>query len=218
AIGEEINAYSLLTEQDAAFIIVGNLTLPAVLRNFDIAHELGQLLLHYKIEFTHLTRKEHKAIENEANRFAGAFLLPEEAFLEDMNSIASRTNPDAYIDLKEKWNTSLQVLGYRAMHLGLLDAKKHSNFYAKLNRKSYSKREQLDETLAVQKPQKVKTIIDFISKQNIINMHNMLEKDWKVEVEFLHLLTRIDTNFFKQYIVQEEDFELIQVNDFMPKT
>src|SRR5699024_10998633 len=124
-----------------------------------------------------------------------------------MNSIASITNPDAYIELKEKWKTSLQVLGYRAMHLGLLDAKKHRNVYANLHRKYTLKRELLDESLAIQKPQKVKTIIDFISKQNIINMHNMLEKDWKVEVEFLHLLTGIDTNFFKQYIVQEEDFE-----------
>ena len=217
AIGEEIDAYSLWTQQDRPFIILGNLKRSAVRRNFDIAHELGHLLLHYKIEFTHLTRKEHKAIENEANRFAGAFLLPEEAFLEDMNSIASITNPDAYIDLKEKCKTSLQVLGYRAMHLGLLDAKKHRNFYANLHRKSYLKREPLDETLPIQKPQKVKTIIDFISNEKIINIHEMLEKDWKVEIEFLHLLTGIDTNFFKQYIVQEEDFELIQVNNFMPK-
>ncbi len=60
------------------------------------------MLLHYKVEFTNLNRKEHKAIENEANLFAGAFLLPEESFLEDLRTIARVTNPDSYIDLKKE--------------------------------------------------------------------------------------------------------------------
>lgn len=99
-IGEDIDAYSLWTNKERPFIILGNLKRSAVRRNFDIAHELGHLLLHYKVEFTNLNRKEHKAIENEANLFAGCFLLPEKAFLEDMEAIASVTNPDAYMDLK----------------------------------------------------------------------------------------------------------------------
>lgn len=213
-IGEEIDAYSLWTKKDRPFIILGNLKRSAVRRNFDLAHELGHLLLHYKVEFTHLNRKEHKNMEDEANLFAGAFLLPEEAFLEDINAISYVTNPDAYLDLKKKWKTSLQVLGYRAAHLGILDAKKHRNFYAALHRKGYLKREPLDDILPIQKPQKVKTIIDLIVKKEIIDIHEMMERDWMVEIEFFHRLTGIDISFFNKYLVSEQDFELVYVNDF----
>ncbi|MCZ0704477.1 Zn-dependent peptidase ImmA (M78 family)/DNA-binding XRE family transcriptional regulator [Natronobacillus azotifigens] len=213
SIGEEIDAYSLWTETDRPFIMLGNLKRSAVRRNFDIAHELGHLLLHYKVEFTNLDRKEHKALENEANLFAGAFLLPEEAFLEDMNAVVSVTNPDAYIDLKKKWTTSLQVLGYRALHLGVFDAKKHRNFYAALHRKGYLKKEPLDEVLPIQKPQKVKSILDFIVKKGLIKMDRMIEKDWMVEIDFFHRLTGIDKNFYHNYIVTERDFELIKVDE-----
>lgn len=212
-IGEEIDAYSLWTKQDRPFIILGNLKRSAVRRNFDIAHELGHLLLHYKVEFTNLNRKEHKAIENEANLFAGAFLLPEESFLEDLRTIARVTNPDSYIDLKKKWKTSLQVLGYRAANLGILDSKKHRNFYAALHRKGYLKREPLDESLSIQKPQKIKSIIDLVAKKGLIDIRKMMERDWMVEVPFFHRITGIDLEFFNNYINHNQGFELANVQE-----
>lgn len=213
SIGEEINAYSLWTEKQRPFIVLGNRKHSAVRRNFDLAHELGHLLLHYKVEFTHLDGKEHKNMEDEANLFAGAFLLPEEDFLEDLNTISFITNPDAYLDLKKKWKVSLQVLGYRAAHLGIMDAKKHRNFYASLHRKGYLKREPLDDLLPIQKPQKIKSIIDLIAKKGIIDIHKMLERDWMVEIDFLHRLTGIDKGFFTNYLVMDQDFELVHVNN-----
>ncbi|GAA0435786.1 XRE family transcriptional regulator [Lentibacillus halophilus] len=208
AIGEEIDAYSLWTNRERPFIILGNLKRSAVRRNFDIAHELGHLLLHYKLEFTHLDRKGHKAIEKEANQFAGAFLLPEEAFLEDMQTVARTTNPDAYTDLKTKYKTSMQVLGYRAASLDILDAKTHRNFYAALHRKGYLKREPIDEALQIQKPQKVKSIIDFVAKNGLIDIRKMIENDWMVETPFFHHITGIDSKFFNHYMVDDSQFDL----------
>lgn len=129
AIGDEIDAYSLWTNKDRPYIILGNIKRSSARRNFDIAHELGHLLLHYRTEFTSLDRKEHRTIEKEADLFAGIFLLPEDEFRADVKTIMHPTNPDAYIDLKEKWNVSLQVLGYRSAHLGLMTSKDHRNFY-----------------------------------------------------------------------------------------
>lgn len=212
-IGEEIDAYSLWTNQNRPFIILGNLKRSAVRRNFDIAHELGHLLLHFKVEFTNLDRKEHKSVENEANLFAGAFLLPEESFLEDIKSIDYITNPDAYLDLKKKWKTSLQVLGYRAANLGILDSKKHRNFYAALHRKGYLKIEPLDESLPIQKPQKVKSIIDLVAKKGMIDIREMIERDWMAEVQFFYRITGIDLDFFNNYINHDQHFELLNVKE-----
>lgn len=200
AIGENIDAYSLWTSQDRPFIILGNLKRSAVRRNFDLAHELGHLLLHYKVEFTHLDKDSYKEVEKEANRFAGAFLLPEAACLEDMRQIQRKTNPDAFIEIKKKWGTSLQVLGYRAVNLGLLTAKEHRNYYAALHRKGYLKQEPLDDIILIKRPQKIKSIIDLVIKKDVINFEKMLEKDWLIEIEFLYRLTGIDSDFFRNYI------------------
>lgn len=213
AIGEEIDAYSLWTNSDRPFIILGNMKRSSVRRNFDIAHELGHLLLHYKVEFTNLDTKEHKNIENEANLFAGAFLLPKKSFLQDMETVSRVTNPNAYLDLKKKWKTSLQVLGYRAANLGILDSKNHRNFYAALHRKDYLKREPLDESLSIQRPHKIKSIIDLVTKKELIDLREMMEKDWMVEVQFFNRITGIEVDFFNNYLKKDYDFELLHVEN-----
>ncbi|MCM3288916.1 ImmA/IrrE family metallo-endopeptidase [Paenibacillus sp. MER 180] len=213
AIGEEIDAYSLWTRNDRPYIILGNLKRSASRRNFDLAHELGHLLLHYQLEFVNLDRKEHKNIENEANMFAGALLLPEDEFSLDMKDVSRLTNPDDYVDLKKKWKTSLQVLGYRAANLGIIGAKEHRNFYASLHRKGYLKMEPLDDTNPIQKPMKIKTIIDFASKKGIVDIGHMIEHDWKVEVSFFHHLTGIDPSFFEKYMARNLDFDLQNVTE-----
>ncbi|MCR6524441.1 spr1629 family repressor/antitoxin [Lysinibacillus capsici] len=218
AIGEEIDAYSLWTSNERPYIILGNMKRSAARRNFDIAHELGHLLLHYRLEFNNLDRKEHKLIESEANLFAGAFLLPEDEFISDMRNIFSVTNPDAYIDLKKKWNTSLQVLGYRAANLGIIESKSHRNFYAALHRKGYLQREPLDEILPLQKPMKIKSIIDLVSKKGIIDIRQMIENDWKVEIPFFYQLTGIDSKFFDKYLATKQDFGLENVIDLSSHT
>ncbi|CEI80504.1 ImmA/IrrE family metallo-endopeptidase [Oceanobacillus oncorhynchi subsp. incaldanensis] len=218
AIGKEIDAYSLWTKQDRPFIILGNLKRSAARRNFDIAHELGHLLLHYRVEFTNLDRTEYKAIENEANQFAGAFLLPEHVMQGEFQTIARPTNPDAYIDLKKKWLVSIQVLGYQALNLGFLDAKKHRNFYAALHRKGYLKQEPLDEELPIQKPQKIKSIMDYAVKNSIIDIQRMMDIDWMAEIGFFYQLTGMEESFFSQYLQKKQDFELADVAEITSHT
>ncbi|WP_019914167.1 spr1629 family repressor/antitoxin [Paenibacillus sp. HW567] len=206
AIGEEIDAYSLWTQNNRAYIILGNMKRSAVRRNFDIAHELGHLLLHYRLEFANLDRKEHKMIENEANLFAGALLLPEDEFASDMKDVAHITNPDDYLDLKKKWKTSLQVLGYRAAQLGFMEPKAHRNFYAAMHRKKYLEREPLDKIIPIQKPKKIKAIIDLVSTRGLVDIGQMIEDTWKVELSFFHQLTGIDLSFFNKYMTRDLDF------------
>ncbi|MBW4084776.1 ImmA/IrrE family metallo-endopeptidase [Paenibacillus sp. S150] len=211
AIGEEIDAYSLWTLNDRPYIILGNMKRSAVRRNFDIAHELGHLLLHYRLEFANLDRKEHKMIESEANLFAGALLLPQDKFAADMQDIVHITNPDDYLDLKKKWKTSLQVLGYRATQLGLMEPRDHRNFYAAMHRKKYLEREPLDKIIPIQKPMKIKSIIDLVSKKGLVDIPQMIEQDWRAELPFFHQLTGIDPDFFNRYVKKDMDFDIHNV-------
>lgn len=193
--------------------MLGNQKRSAVRRNFDIAHELGHLLLHYRRDFANLERKEHKELEDEANLFAGAFLLPETAFKRDMVGIARPTNPDAYLDLKQKWMTSIQVLAYRAAKLNMLTPKEHRNFYAALHRRGYLKIEPLDDELPVQRPQKMQAILDLVARKDILDIRTMIEEDWKADIEFFHHLTGIEPAFFKKFMKSKRDYNMEQVTD-----
>ncbi|ECR2384729.1 ImmA/IrrE family metallo-endopeptidase, partial [Listeria monocytogenes] len=156
-MGASIDAYSTWTNQEKPFIILGNKKKSAVRRNFDLAHELGHLLLHYKIDMDSLTKDEHKKIEKEANDFAAFFLLPKEQFLKDFSIIKKKSNPESYLDLKMKYMVSIGSLEYRAYKLGLLTFEENRYFYATLNRKGYRKNEPLDEDIAIIRPGKVRS-------------------------------------------------------------
>lgn len=107
----------------------------------------------------------------------------------------------------------MQVLGYRAANLGILDTKNHRNFYAALHRNGYLKQEPLDETIPIQKPQKMKSIIDLVAKKGMIDVRQIIENDWMAETTFFHRLTGINMSFFNNYMIREQDFGLVNVTD-----
>jgi Zn-dependent peptidase ImmA (M78 family)/transcriptional regulator with XRE-family HTH domain len=77
-------------------------------RRFDAAHELGHLLMHPDCQ------PGDKEREREADRFAGAFLMPAESFTRECPSRLSWPHLRA---LKKRWGVSLQAIIYRAGEL-----------------------------------------------------------------------------------------------------
>lgn len=100
-------------------------------RRFSIAHELGHLILH--CDKKQITDR----MEDEADEFAGCFLMPERAIKEEL----IRKDTDYFIKMAEKWGVSPQALVERCCNLQLLgrnDAEckaKRSSLYQSLNRK-----------------------------------------------------------------------------------
>ncbi len=89
------DAYSAWSKDGRPFIILG-IGKSAVRRNFDLAHELGHLLLHASVDFMNLSKIESQDMEDQANLFASCFLLPEQRFREDFANIVGKrvSNPD----------------------------------------------------------------------------------------------------------------------------
>ncbi len=84
-------------------------------RRFSVLHELGHLTLH---------RDEiPDDKEDQANRFAGALLIPRAAFWREFPRPGRRYFDWAYlIEMKKRWGVSIQAIVVRARDLGLLDA------------------------------------------------------------------------------------------------
>ncbi|WP_375200629.1 helix-turn-helix domain-containing protein [Bacillus sp. RS11] len=197
-IGETIDAYSLWSEENRPYIFLGTIKKSAVRRNFDLAHELGHLLLHYKVEFTMQDKKAYKLLEDEANDFASAFLLPEEQFRKDCSTIVKRSNPDAYIDIKQKWLVSLQAIASRAFKLNIIDYQKYRYFYMSINKNGYKVIEPLDREIPINRPTKIKSILQLLFDNGLYTVSEIMD-ELKVDQIFLTLLTGIENEFFEKH-------------------
>lgn len=199
SIGDTIDAYSVWSEDDIPYIVIGNIKKSAVRRNFDLAHELGHLLLHYKTEFNMLDRSAYKLKEDEANLFASEFLMPVKEFTEDVLNVVKISNPNAYIELKEKWLVSLQAMAIRARNLDLMTHQQFRYFYMSVNKNGYRKKEPLDDVIPIEKPMKIKSILQLIFDKKIFDIEKLTD-ELKVNVKFLADITGIEEEFFEKFL------------------
>ena len=210
------DAYSIWSNTNRPFIILGT-GKTAVRRNFDLAHELGHLLLHRNIDFSTLSRDEFLEKESEANNFASYLLLPRENFIQDMASLVGKrvSNPDNYIDLKRKYTVSIQALEYRAFKLGLVSPSQHGYFYRLINKNNYKTFEKLDDEIIVKRPSKVRSMLNTILL-NVLTLES-LSSALKVDSRFLAHLLSVQPQFFDKYkktISDEDKFDnIIRLND-----
>ena len=88
---------------------------------FDMAHELGHILMHVWGENNDdISRDEFNAREKQANMFASALLLPQETFSKSVSAYPS--DVEFYKFLKKKWKVSIQAMMYRTRQLGIISA------------------------------------------------------------------------------------------------
>lgn len=198
-MGPCIDAYSTWINKDKPFIILGNIRKSAVRRNFDLAHELGHLLLHYEIDMDSLSKEEHQKIEKEAHSFASSFLLPEKEFLNDFQTILKKSNPESYLSLKMKYMVSIAALEYRAYKLGLLSFEENRYFYATLNRKKYRIVEPLDEDIPVIRPGKIRSLLNLIFKNHLISLNELIAS-YNIDRVFIENLFGLEKGFLSKYL------------------
>ena len=128
---------------------------------FDVAHELGHLILHRWIEPEELEDpKTLKLIEREADRFAGAFLLPRESFPNEVYS----SRLEAFVELKRRWKVSIQAMIYRCSDIGVIDENQFTNLYKQLSFRKWRTREPLDDPqhFPLEQPRLLKRAIEMV--------------------------------------------------------
>lgn len=146
-VASEIDAFSQRVwlgkgrKQGYVFIIALALGEKPIERlRFDMAHELGHILLHpWEDSNEDLDKGSFKARENQANMFASALLLPERAFTRDI--VAYATEIDYYRHLKKKWRVSMQAMMYRARQLGIITGNQFSYMMRQVSKNGWKRHE-----------------------------------------------------------------------------
>jgi len=148
------------------FVFVGNDKKSFFRRQFDAAHELGHILMHKDIDNQDLlTREEFKVMENQANKFASAFLLPKFAFKKTITS----TSLLHFIELKKYWYVSMAAMIYRSYDLGIIDERRYTSLQKQISMKKYRRREPLDDVYPVKKPTVLRRSIEMLLEHEVKN-------------------------------------------------
>jgi Zn-dependent peptidase ImmA (M78 family)/DNA-binding XRE family transcriptional regulator len=142
----------------------------AVKSRFDIAHELGHLILHSNIE--EITKENLKIIEKEANRFASAFLLPRSSFSQEIFS----SSLEQFMELKKRWKVSIQAMIYRCDDLELLSENQILYLRKQINHLGMTRRDSLDEIIPIEKPVIFEKAIIGIIENNLLSKADFEEK------------------------------------------
>lgn len=139
--GENVEAFSFWNGT-RPFIFMASDKESGVRLRYDLAHELGHLVLHRWVEQSEIDDPSRlKVVEAEANRFAGAFLLPKSSFPNEIYTLKL----DAFLPLKERWKVSIQSMVYRCKDLDIIDADQYLNLYKQISFRKWRKREPLDD-------------------------------------------------------------------------
>lgn len=169
---KKIDAFSVWFD-NKPYIFLGSTKDTNARIRFDIAHELGHLLMHadYFSEEDLNNKVIYEKIEKEADKFAGAFLLPKESFSKDIFS----TSIDHFIQLKNKWQTSLACMIYRCDDLSLLSDNQIKYLKDQMTKRLYWKKEPLDNTMIAESPFAHKQAIMLLLDNNIITKRQLIE-------------------------------------------
>ena len=135
-----------------------NYNRPIVIRNtsknsrsrarFDIAHELGHIILHHGIEPGIENDNENSGLEPEADQFASSFLLPRSAFYREFKKpLYNRFDWQNLIQMKGRWGVSLQALIRRAYDLGIIDSSMYRSAHITISKKGWRSNEPGEELI-----------------------------------------------------------------------
>lgn len=101
-------------DRDAARVIVIKKNAWGERKRFNLAHELGHMVLACNPRVN-----EEKA----AHRFAGAFLMPADVLRSEVGQHRSSISIGELVALKERFGVSIQALAYRCKELGIINQK-----------------------------------------------------------------------------------------------
>lgn len=162
---ENVEAFSFWSE-GRPFVFMASEKEVGVRSRFDLAHELGHLVLHGAVKQEEVLNKPRlKVIEREANWFAGAFLLPQQTFANEIYT----PRLDAFLSLKPRWKVSIQAMVYRCHTLGIFDDDQILNLRKQISFRKWRTKEPMDDPtkIPLEQPRLMKRAVELLINHNV---------------------------------------------------
>lgn len=178
----QIDGFSQRTASGQWFIHI-NADLPPDRWRWTLAHELGHAVMHSD------PMAEPKTVENQANLFAGEFLMPEREIRHALQGLTFQKLGG----LKRKWKVSMQALIMRAHVLKTVTTRQQTSMFTQLSRAGYRKREPEILDPPVEKP------------SSLVNLASQCLDEADYSVGELREAIAINEAEFRRYYVDDDD-------------
>jgi Zn-dependent peptidase ImmA (M78 family)/transcriptional regulator with XRE-family HTH domain len=176
---EDFDALTLWTDDNIPVIVVKR-DLPGDRQRFNLAHELGHLILE---------PVEDVNVEDAAYRFAGAFLVPEPVARFELGEQRQTLDLHELHLLKHKYGLSMQAWIYRAKDLGILSESAATQLFKQFRQQGWRRQEPGD-PIPPEEPGRLKRLViralaeDMISQSRATELLGMpLAQFWQEEAK-----------------------------------
>lgn len=136
---------------------------------FDAAHELGHMVLHSDVE---VDSRNLAKVEAEANRFAGAFLLPADSFSQEVTS----SSIDHFSSLKRRWKVAIAAMIFRCKDMGIFSNNQVQYLWRQRSARRWVKWEPLDDELEPEIPKFLTYAIRMLLENKIQSKQDIQDK------------------------------------------
>ncbi len=171
--GIKIGIISGITKFDALFtdyaghrVIVVKENLSRARQRFSLAHELGHCLLEVEGDL-----KEESAM----HRFAGAFLVPRDKVLFELDATRNKFSIKELLILKEKYGLSMGAWLHRAMDLGVITTENYLGIVKLFAKKGWNRKEPDDDNAKGEKPALMEAMVLKAHAEGIISTSKAAE-------------------------------------------
>jgi Zn-dependent peptidase ImmA (M78 family)/transcriptional regulator with XRE-family HTH domain len=165
-ISDRIDALSIARRRP--IIVRSSAKTAAVRLRFDLAHEAGHLVMHQGIN------TGDKATEEQAHRFASAFLIPRTAFAKEFPRTRRALDWGGLFGMKRRWKVSVRAIVRRAFDLGLIDAAQYRTANVHLVKTGQAKTERYDDVIEPEVSELLRSALDWLAARDLAGLHHML--------------------------------------------
>lgn len=153
ARGDAFSAWAFADDVRRRPVVVLSGGRPADRVRMNAAHELGHLVMHQQVAAS------ASALEDDAKRFASAFLLPADAMRQ---MVVAPVTLDTFVSLKLRWGVSIQGLIVRSHSLGLITPRKYKSLMQRLSARGWRLNEPLSSQVPMERPRVVRQMAEAV--------------------------------------------------------
>jgi Zn-dependent peptidase ImmA (M78 family)/transcriptional regulator with XRE-family HTH domain len=165
-----LDAFSNWVDQ-RPYVILTSEKASAVRSRFSLAHELGHLVLHRNVPESYIKDPGcFKLMENQANRFGGAFLFPQDSFVREIVNC----NLEAFRLLKRRWKVSIAMMLKRCQDLEMISEKKAVLMWRYYTKNGWRIQEPFDDLIEVEQPYLLKEAIEVMLNEGILSASDLV--------------------------------------------
>lgn len=160
---------------------------------FDLAHEIGHLVLHRHVKRPLMEHERFKMLEQQAHRFAGALLLPADSLAREV-----RIPPtlDDLLLLKHRWGVSAAAIIMRLHALELLDDAGKMALFKRRSFKWGAKSEPGDDDRPPERPRLLKRTIDLLVDEKVMPLE-AIPKHFGLSDSDVEMLAGLPEGYFQ---------------------